>query len=157
VASDPRLNGVGTEEVVVGNILCATRGGEESKETQAGAIALAGERGDELIFLYVADASFLNRIAAPLVVDVEAELDRMGRFQLAMACEQAAAQAVRARTIVRHGRLRDELLAVAREVGATLVVLGRPRAGVPVFDDDDNLRSFIARLGDQTGAEVRIL
>ncbi len=140
----------------MGKILCATRGGEESEETQAGAIALARERGDELIFLYVADASFLNRIAAPLVVDVEGELDRMGRFQLAMACEQAAAQGVKARAIVRHGRLQTELAAVAHELEVTLVVLGRPRAGVPVFDDEA-LRSFVDRLQDQTGAEVRVL
>lgn len=141
----------------MGKILCATRGGEESEETQAGAIALAGERGDELIFLYVADVSFLNRIAAPLVVDVEAELDRMGRFQLAIASQQAAAKGVKSRAIVRHGRLRDELVAVAREVGATLVILGRPRAGSPVFDDDHSLRSFMARLAERTGAEVRVL
>jgi nucleotide-binding universal stress UspA family protein len=140
----------------VGRILCATRGGEESRETQASAIGLAQERGDELIFLYVADASFLNRIAAPLVVDVEGELDRMGRFQLAMACEQAAAQGVKARAIVRHGRLQTELADVARELGVTLVVLGRPRAGVPVFDDEA-FRSFVAHLQEHTGAEVRVL
>lgn len=141
----------------MGKILCATRGGDESWETQAGAIALARERGDELIFLYVADASFLNRTAAPLVVDVEGELDRMGRFQLAMACQQAAAQGVDAQGIVRHGRVQAELAAVAREVGATLVVLGRPRAGMPVFGDDESFRSFVARLEEQTGAEVRVL
>ena len=140
----------------MGKILCATRGGDESEETQAGAIALARERGDELIFLYVADASFLNRIAAPLVVDVEGELDRMGRFQLAMACEQAAAQGVKARAVVRHGRLQTELTVVAREMDATLVILGRPRAGLPVFDDEA-LRAFVARLRQQTGAEVRVL
>ncbi|HSJ52690.1 MAG TPA: universal stress protein [Anaerolineae bacterium] len=141
----------------MGKILCATRGGEESAETQAGAIALARERGDELVFLYVADASFLNRIAAALVVDVEGELDRMGRFQLAMACEQAAAQGVDAHAVLRHGRLQEELPAVARELNVTLVVLGRPRAGVPVFGDDAALRAFVARLQEQTGAEVRVL
>ncbi len=141
----------------MGTILCATRGGEESEETQAGAIALAGERGDELVFLYVADVSFLNRIAAPLVVDVEAELDRMGRFQLAIACQQAAAHGVKARAVVRHGRMRDELVAVAHELGAGLVVLGRPRAGSPVFDDAESLRSFVTRLQEQTGAEVHVL
>lgn len=145
------------EEGAVGKILCATRGGEESAETQAGAIELARERDDQLVFLYVADASFLNRIAAPLVVDVEGELERMGRFQLAMACEQAAAEGVTAQAVVRHGRLQDVLVAVARELGVALVVLGRPRAGVPVFQDDEAFRSFVARLEARTGAEVRVL
>jgi nucleotide-binding universal stress UspA family protein len=140
----------------MGKILCATRGGEESEETQAKAIALAQEQGDELVFLYVADASFLDTIAAPLVVDVEAELHRMGRFQLAMACEQAAAQGVRAQAVLRHGHVQAELAAAARELGATLIVLGRPREGASVFDDEA-LRSFAARLRAETGAEVRIL
>ena len=91
----------------MGKILCATRGGEDSQRTQQAAIALAKEQGDELIFLYVADASFLDRIAAAVVVDVQAELEQMGRFQLAMAQEQAAEQGVDAQIAIRHGHLRD--------------------------------------------------
>jgi nucleotide-binding universal stress UspA family protein len=140
----------------MGKILCATRGGEESEETQRAAIGLAREQGDELVFLYVADASFLDRIAAPLVVDIEGELERMGRFQLAMACEQAAAQGVKAETVVRHGHVQAELVAAARELGATVIVLGRPREGASVFNDEA-LHSFATHLQAETGAEVRIL
>jgi nucleotide-binding universal stress UspA family protein len=140
----------------MGKILCATRGGEESEETQAAAIALTREQGHTLVFLYVADASFLDRIAAPLVVDVEGELERMGRFQLAIACEQAAAQGVEAQAVVRHGHLQTELVAAARDLGATLVVLGRPRERAPVFDDEA-LDSFATQLRNETGVEVRIL
>jgi nucleotide-binding universal stress UspA family protein len=140
----------------MGKVLCATRGGEESQETQAAAIALAREQGHKLIFLYVADVSFLDRTAAPLVVDVEGELGRMGRFQLALACEQAAAQGVEAQAVVRHGHVRAELVAAARELGATVIVLGRPREGEPVFDDEA-LDSFATHLKDDTGAEVLVL
>ena len=66
----------------MGKILCATRGGEGSFRTQDSAIALAKEQGDELVFLYVADVSFLNKTAAPLVIDVESRLVKLGRFQL---------------------------------------------------------------------------
>ncbi|HIQ01546.1 MAG TPA: hypothetical protein EYH30_05385, partial [Anaerolineales bacterium] len=45
----------------MGKILCATRGGEASYRTQDAAIALARERGDSLIFLYVVDTHFLDR------------------------------------------------------------------------------------------------
>jgi nucleotide-binding universal stress UspA family protein len=140
----------------MGIILCATRGGEESEKTRMAAIELARERGDTLIYLYVADPSFLDRIAAPVVVDIERELERMGRFQLALACEQAAATGVEAVAVVRHGHLQAELIGAARDLGATLVVLGRPREGAPVFDDDA-LRSFAVRIRTETSAEVRIL
>jgi len=140
----------------MGKILCATRGGDEGAETRAAAIDLARELGYALIFLYVADASFLDRTAAPLVVDVGAELERMGRFQLALACRQAASAGVEAEAVVRHGHLQAELVAAARELAVTIIVLGRPREGTPVFDDDA-LNSFAAHLRAETGAVVRIL
>ena len=110
----------------MGKILCATRGGEGSHRTQEMAITLAKEEGNELVFLYVADDSFLNMMAAPLVVDMESRLAKLGRFQLAMAQEQAAEQGIVAQAIVRQGHLQEELVAAAQETGATLVVLGRP-------------------------------
>ena len=140
----------------MGIILCATRGGEESEKTQDTAIDLARQRGDTLIFLYVADPSFLDRIAAPLVVDVEGELERMGRFQLALACELASTQGVDAQAVMRHGHLQTELASAARELGATLIVLGRPRGEASVFDEEA-LLAFAARVRKETGAEVRIV
>jgi len=140
----------------MGKILCATRGGEDSQRTQQAAIALAQERGDELIFLYVADASFLDRIAAAVVVDVQLELDQMGRFQLALAQEQAAEQGVAAQAAIRHGHLRTELIAAARELGVSLIVLGRPQGKSAVFDEAD-LEEFAAELEAGTSAEVRVV
>jgi len=140
----------------MGKILCATRGGEDSQRTQEAAIALAKERGDDLVFLYVADASFLDRIAAPVVVDVESELDQMGRFQLILAQEQAAEQGVAAEIAIRHGHLRTELAAAAREMGATLVMLGRPQGRTAVFDEAD-LEEFAAELEERTGVGVRVV
>jgi len=140
----------------MGVILCATRGGEGSYRTQDGAIALAKDLAGELVFLYVADASFLNQTAAPLVVDVGSQLGQMGRFQLTMAQERAAAQGVTAEVIVRHGQLRDELSAAAQELGAEIIVLGRPSGDTAVFDELA-LRLFAAILESDTGAEVRII
>ncbi len=74
----------------MGKILCATRGGEASYPTQDAVIALAKDQGDELVFLYVVDISFLNQMAAPVGVDVESRLEKLGRFQLVMAQERAA-------------------------------------------------------------------
>jgi nucleotide-binding universal stress UspA family protein len=142
----------------MGRILCATRGGEASHRTQDAAIALAKEQGDDLIFLYVADSSFLNQTAAPLVVDVESRLVKLGKFLLLMAQERAAAQGISAQTVVREGGLRAELVGAARELEVDLIVLGRPvdRHQEAVFDDTA-LQAFAVSLQTITGAEVRIL
>jgi len=140
----------------MGKILCAIRGGEASIQTQDAAIALAKERRDELVFLYVADVSFLNKTAAPLVVDVETELVRMGGFQLAMAQERATAQGMTAQVIVRRGRLRTELIAAITELEATCIVMGRPVGKMAVFDKAA-LKAFAAELQAETGSEVWIV
>lgn len=142
----------------MGRILCATRGGEASRHTQDAAIALAKERGDDLIFLYVADSSFLNQTAAPLVVDVESRLVKMGEFQLLMAQERAAAQGISAQTVVREGKLRAELVGAARELEADIIVLGHPvdRHEQAIFDETA-LQAFATSLQAITGTEVRIL
>lgn len=140
----------------MGRILCATRGGEASYRTQDAAIALAKERGDELIFLFVADISFLNQIAAPLVVDIESRLVKMGRFQLTIAQERAREQGLETQIIVRPGKLRAELVTAARELGADLIILGRPLDRDAVFDDTA-LGALATSLQSVTGVEVRIL
>ncbi len=140
----------------MGKILCATRGGEDSYPTQDAVIALAKERGDELVFLYVANISFLNQMAAPLVVDVESSLEKLGKFQLVMAQERAAAQGLEAQTIVRQGQLRVELAAAAKEIGATLIVLGGSLGPEAVFEDAA-LKAFASEIEDETGIETRII
>jgi nucleotide-binding universal stress UspA family protein len=140
----------------MGTILCATRGGEASHHTQDAAIALAKQRGDQLVFLFVADVSFLNQIAAPLVVDIESRLAKMGRFQLAIAQERAREQGLEVQISVRPGKLRAELVAAARELDAGIIVLGRPLERDAVFDDTA-LEALATGLQAVTGAEVRIL
>jgi nucleotide-binding universal stress UspA family protein len=140
----------------MGTILCATRGGEESYGTQDAAIALAKQQGDALVFLYVVDVSFLDQTAAPLVIDVESRLEKLGRFQLKMAQERAAAQDVAAQAIVREGQLRAELVTAAHEISATLIVLGRSRQQTAIFEEN-KLQEFAADLQAATGIEVRIL
>ncbi len=141
----------------MGKILCATRGGEASYPTQDAVISLAKEQGDQLVFLYVSDISFLNQTAAPMVIDVESRLEKLGRFQLVMAQERAAAQGLVAQAIVRRGHLRTELVAVAQEIGATLIVLGGSLVGPAAVFEGAALQVFVADLQIETGIEVRIL
>lgn len=140
----------------MGKILCATRGGQASYRTQDAAINLARERGDTLFFLYVADVRFLDKTAAPIVVDVENEVIKMGEFLLLMAQERAAEQGIEAQAIVREGELATELAAVACELDADLIVLGRPTGRKAVFDEAA-IQSFADGLCDETGIPVHIV
>ena len=140
----------------MGKILCATRGGEASYRTQDKAIALAKERGDTLLFLYVADLHFLDKTAAPIVVDVENEVTKMGEFLLLMAQERAAEQSVTATTTCRKGKVREELKKAALQEDVSLVVLGRP-AGAESFFELANLQDFAVEIETETGTPVSIL
>lgn len=141
----------------MGTILCATRGGEASYRAQDAAIALARDRGDRLVFLYVVDTHFLDRTERAVRPDVVAEeIARMGAFLLTIAQERAARQGVQAEARVRRGNMPDELIAAVREEGAGLVVLGRPGGEESAFLQAD-LEALARRIRDETGAETRIV
>jgi nucleotide-binding universal stress UspA family protein len=140
----------------MGKILCATRGGEASYRTQDRAIALAQERGDSLIFLYVIDTHFLDKTAAPIVVDVGRQVHNMGEFLLAMARERAKGQGVPVQCICRRGRVRDEIKALAREEGVDIVVLGQPVGETNAFALEE-LNAFAAEIEAETGSQVMIV
>ncbi len=136
----------------MGLILCATRGGEASRRTRDRAIELAKERGDELVFLYVVDMSFMDKTAAPVVVDAESGVERMGGFLLAMAQEHAREKGLEAQVVIREGKTREEIKAAAKELEVDCVVLGLPVEG-GVFQEEAIL-AFVREVEEETGAEV---
>jgi len=140
----------------MGKILCATRGGEASQRAQEQAIALARQRGDSLIFLYVIDTHFLDKTAAPIVVDVGNQLHNMGEFILAMAQERAESQGVMVESVCRTGQVRDEIKAVALDEQVEVVVLGHPVGQTNAFALEE-LRAFAAELEAETGSQVLIV
>ena len=141
----------------MGKILCATRGGEASYHTQDAAIALAKERGDELLFIFVVDTRFLDKAGRAVRPDVVAEeMSRMGEFLLAMAQERAQKQGVAADYLLRRGEFRDELKAAACEEGVDLVVLGQPERTGAAFVPAA-LEAFAAEIESETGVETRII
>jgi nucleotide-binding universal stress UspA family protein len=94
---------------MVSKILCATRGGAASRRTQNAAIELAKERDDKLLFLYVVDLEFLNRMAEAGVSNTEQELTARGRSLLLSARELAAERGVAAEMIIHTEEMRDEV------------------------------------------------
>jgi len=135
----------------MGLILCATRGGEASYRTQQAAISLAKEIGDDIVFLYIIDLHFLDKTAAPIVVNIENELDQMGQFFLLMAKERATKQGVEVYTITRRGKVREEIINAILDEGATRVVLGRPAGKLSAFQAS-SLESFAAEIERVTEA-----
>jgi nucleotide-binding universal stress UspA family protein len=137
-------------------ILCATRGGEASVRTQQHAIQMAKDRSAKLVFIFVSDVSFLEQYSAPRVPTMETEMERLGEFLLLMAKERAETEGVEADITVRKGDFRPALIEAAKDVGASLIVLGRPQ--------DDNLttleyleNSLSPALKEATGSEVIVV
>ena len=108
----------------MGSVLCVTRGGEGGIRVQKEAVRIAMDRGETLVFLYVADGSFLNRLAAPIVVDIKTILERMGWFPLYAAIERASARSVPAESLTRYGVLSNVLPDVVSEIDASTIIIG---------------------------------
>lgn len=142
--------------MIMTKILAPTRGGEASYPNQDKVIALAKERGDELVFLYITDISFLDHHSAPVLFNLEEELDEMGAFLLAMAQERAAKVGVDAEAIVRRGNFNDVLKEVIVELGMCCVVLGSPETdtGTTTFE---YLRDLAEDLADTLQSETIVL
>ncbi|UCE00520.1 MAG: universal stress protein [Chloroflexota bacterium] len=134
----------------MGIILCPTRGGPQGYRNQDKAIAYAKIRDDLLIFLYVVDLHFLDKTAAPVVVDVGNEIQDMGEFMLLMAKERAKERGIDAKTILRKGKVREEIKAVALEENATLILLGRPGDEKSAFQISE-LEEYAAEIEKETG------
>jgi len=140
----------------MGKILCATRGGPAAVQAQNVAIALAKAQDNPLMFLFVADADFLQRSISAVRPDVvEAELESMGEFLLLVAQERAQKQDIEAEILVRSGQLRSELIATIRDENVTTVVLGKPVGEESVFELK-GLRALAASLEDETKVTVII-
>jgi nucleotide-binding universal stress UspA family protein len=122
-------------------ILCPTRGGELSYPNQDRAIAIAKERGADLIFLYITNVQFLGLSAGYKVVDVEHAIEEMGDFMLTMAQERAEKEGVHTVTALRRGKFREALVDVIEEHEVATVVIGSSAGGTGVVTSEyvDNL------------------
>jgi nucleotide-binding universal stress UspA family protein len=132
-------------------ILCPTRGGQASYPNQDRAIALAKERGADLLFLYVTNVEFLGQVWKPKVVDLETELDQMGEFLLAMAQERAQKSGVSAQTTVRRGDFRTVLKEVIAEYPVDMVVMGSSEKGAGLVTSE-----YMCQLGEQVSEDCQI-
>jgi hypothetical protein len=87
---------------------------------------------------------------------VATEMEHMGEFLLAMACERAAVQGVEAETCVRHGPLVEALESAAQEEGVDAIAFGRP-VGVDSSFSLTDLEQLAAGIEEDTGIKTYIL
>ena len=136
-------------------IVCAVRGGPDSRPTIEKAIDLAKESGLALYFLYIVNIDFLDHTIRSRVQTISQQMQQMGEFILLTAQATAKEKGIDAQGIVRHGNVIEEISALCHELKADYLVIGRPK-----FHLEDNLftetlqTEFIERIEEQTGAKV---
>ena len=111
----------------MGLVVCATRGGEAGRRTQERAIALAKERGTELIFLCVCDPNFAGSLSKALSAAVVEEQQWLGRSLVSVAQVRAQEQGVEAGAVVLSGVILDSIEEFLCESGASTLVIGEAK------------------------------
>jgi hypothetical protein len=136
-------------------ILCAIRGGPSSQPTIAASIQLAKETKETIYYLYVVNLDFLTHTSSSKTNHISKEIKEMGEFILLSAQEQAKSEGVEAESIIRDGKVVDEILSCCEEIEPAYVILGRP-----LEDQDDNLlnlerlHAFAERIEEACQAQV---
>ncbi len=130
-------------------IICAVRGGPESRATVTRAIDLALETGARLTYFHVLDAEFLEHATVGPLSVVYLELVEMGTFAMLILVDRAQRRGVEnVDYIVREGNIRRQLSEFAVETEAE--VMGRPTRspGSNVFGFDE-IDAFAAALAER--------
>lgn len=138
------------------HIVCAVRGGPESRETVTQAINLALESGARLTFFRVLDAEFLNHATIGPLSVVYRELRELGQFTMLILTDRAQRRGVEeVDCIVREGNVHKQLREFAIETHADVLVMGRPMRspGSNTFKPAE-FDAYVAEL--QSEANVRI-
>ena len=109
------------------HIICAVRGGPESRETVTKAIDLAAEYGSRLTFLHILDAEFLEYATIGPLSVVYRELNEMGTFTMLILCDRAQRRGVeQVDYVLLEGNIQSGLIQFANETKSEIMVMGRP-------------------------------
>jgi nucleotide-binding universal stress UspA family protein len=109
------------------HIICAVRGGPESRATVTRTIELALETGARLTFFHVVDAEFLEYATVGPLSVVYAELVEMATFAMIILCDRAQRRGVsQVDYLVREGSVRKQLRELVSDTHAEVLVMGRP-------------------------------
>ena len=140
-------------------IICAVRGGPESRDTVTHAVDLALESGARLTFFRVMDAEFLEHATVGPLSVVYHELSEMANFAMLILCDRARRRGVtQVDCIVREGNIQKQLYQFISESHADVLVVGRPTRspGRNVFKPAE-LDLFVAELEREQGLRVEVV
>jgi nucleotide-binding universal stress UspA family protein len=142
----------------MGLIVCATRGGEAGRRTQERAIALAKERGTELIFLCVFDPNFAGSLSKALSAAVVEEQQWLGRSLVSVAQARAQEQSVEAGAVVLSGAVLESIEDFLCESGASTLVIGEAKidSALSAFRHG-RVRSCARHVEQNTSVEVVVV
>lgn len=138
-------------------VLTAIRGGPESRATLERAAEIAGERGLPLHLLYVVNLDFLSQVTGGHIPTAEEEVTEMGAFILEVARVDLEGSDVEIVTHLRQGRVYEQVIELAREIGADSVVVGRRRPDPDHPAGPSVVLRFADRIREETGAEVIVV
>lgn len=141
------------------HIICAVRGGPESRETVTRAIELALAGDARLTFFRVMDAEFLEHATvAPLSI-MYRELQNMADFAMRILCDRAERKGVKdVQCLVRTGNIQRQIRQFVTEQHVDLVVMGRPvrSPGSNVFKPAA-FDAFVAELQESAGVQITVV
>ena len=137
-------------------IICAVRGGPESRETVTHAIDLALQLGARLTFFRAMDAEFLNHATIGPLRVVYGELREVAKFAMLILCDRARRRGVTdVDYVVSEGNVREKLRLQAAEASGAILVMGRPvrSPGSNIFKRED-FDDFIRMLEQESNVQV---
>ena len=141
-------------------ILCAVRGGPESRDTVTRAVDLALETGAKLTFFHAMDAEFLGQAAIGRTLSgIYSELHEMGKFAMLILVDRAQRRGVEnVDYIMREGNIRKQLRQIAIETKAEIMIVGRPtRSPTSNVFKVDEIEAFAEGLAREGGLRVVVV
>lgn len=135
-------------------ILCAVRGGPESRDTVTRAVDMALETGAKLTFFHAMDAEFLGQAAIGRTLSgIYSELHEMGKFAMLILVDRAQRRGVEnVDYIMREGSIRKQLRQIAIETKAEIMIVGRPTrsptSNIFKLDEMETFADELAKEGD---------
>ena len=136
-------------------IVCAVRGGPESRKSIDKAISLARKNKLSLYFVYIVNLDFMENSVRSNPHVITQQMEQMGEFILLTAQAAAKKKNIDAQTLIRRGDVTPQIIDLCHEVEADYLVLGRPK-----FEQENSLftkeklADFIESFEEQTGARV---
>ena len=147
-------------EKQVNQILCAVRGGPESRETVTRAVDLALETRAKLTFFHAMDAEFLGQAAIGRTLSgIYTELLEMGKFAMLILVDRAQRRGVEhVDYIIREGNVRQQLMQIAIETKAEVMIVGRPtRSPTSNIFKMSEMEAFATELAKQGALKVVVV